>query len=254
MKTNFDSLCEAIVFAINPLNHPVWIHCNQGRHRTGCVVACIRKIQLWPIDEILEEYQTYANPKPRDGDIQLIKDFDPEWVLEFAKKEGVLADFSSLLKNFGRSRNDSFMSVYELASSIPSHENTSIYSSSNSSLSDDGPMIMADPIRKAQADAEMNLDPMLRSSTPDVTVEEVEEEDDAFDNSMETEDGNDDDGGAQNLSGKTVSSSAVTPPITIGARRSYSDVLKLNLLDRNVAPTSASTTATVKVRRHVRGC
>lgn len=108
VKTDFDTLCEAVLYAINPANHPVWIHCNQGRHRTGCVVACIRKIQQWPMKEILEEYYTYAHPKPRDGDIQLIKDFNPELVHEYGKKENALADFASLLKNFGRARNDSF--------------------------------------------------------------------------------------------------------------------------------------------------
>ncbi|KAF2210084.1 hypothetical protein CERZMDRAFT_4596, partial [Cercospora zeae-maydis SCOH1-5] len=80
VKTNFDTLCDAILFALNPTHHPVYIHCNQGRHRTGCVVACIRKIQQWPMDEILMEYTAYADPKARDGDIELIKSFDPELV------------------------------------------------------------------------------------------------------------------------------------------------------------------------------
>ena len=29
--------------------HPVLVHCNKGRHRTGCLVGCIRKIQVRPL-------------------------------------------------------------------------------------------------------------------------------------------------------------------------------------------------------------
>lgn len=82
---------------------------------------------------------------------------------------------------------------------------------------------MSDPVKKAQADAEMgidndmNIDPMLRSSTPDVTVEEVGE-DDELDNSMETQDGNDEDGDVEFVDGKTVTDSSTTSPIAIPVR------------------------------------
>ncbi|PSR97327.1 tyrosine phosphatase family-domain-containing protein [Coniella lustricola] len=56
-------------------NHPLLIHCNQGRHRTGCVVAITRKLQNWKSDRILEEYKSYAHPKIRDGDVEYISAF-----------------------------------------------------------------------------------------------------------------------------------------------------------------------------------
>ena len=88
INTSLDSLCEAVLFLMDKWNHPVYIHCNQGKHRTGCVVACLRKIQKMPIDEALQEYVNYSSPKDRAGDKELIKSFNPEVVFEYAKKNG----------------------------------------------------------------------------------------------------------------------------------------------------------------------
>jgi protein tyrosine/serine phosphatase len=37
------ALCEVMDIR----NHPLLIHCNKGKHRTGCLVGCFRKIQQW---------------------------------------------------------------------------------------------------------------------------------------------------------------------------------------------------------------
>ncbi|KAK0388063.1 hypothetical protein NLU13_4307 [Sarocladium strictum] len=52
--------------------HPLLIHCNQGKHRTGCVVAAARKVAGWPVDTVIQEYRTFAEPKVRDCDITYI--------------------------------------------------------------------------------------------------------------------------------------------------------------------------------------
>jgi hypothetical protein len=44
-------------------NHPVLIHCNKGKHRTGCLVGCYRKVQKWSMTAIFEEYRRFAHPK-----------------------------------------------------------------------------------------------------------------------------------------------------------------------------------------------
>ncbi|EMC97567.1 hypothetical protein BAUCODRAFT_53222, partial [Baudoinia panamericana UAMH 10762] len=80
VSTTWDSLCAALLLVMDSANYPMYIHCNQGRHRTGCVLACLRKIQRWPIEDILAEYEAYANPKVRTGDVDLIRAFDPEAV------------------------------------------------------------------------------------------------------------------------------------------------------------------------------
>ncbi|TPX17097.1 uncharacterized protein E0L32_003215 [Thyridium curvatum] len=56
-------------------NHPLLIHCNHGKHRTGCVVAIIRKVTGWDLPVVLDEYRAYAEPKVRDCDLQYISSF-----------------------------------------------------------------------------------------------------------------------------------------------------------------------------------
>lgn len=90
VHTTWDSLCEALLLVLDSANYPLYLHCNQGRHRTGCVIACLRKIQRWPLDAVLAEYRVYASPKARDGDVELIKAFDPDVVFDYAKARGYL--------------------------------------------------------------------------------------------------------------------------------------------------------------------
>lgn len=89
VKTTVDSICEALLIVLDATNYPLNIHCNQGRHRTGCVIACMRKAQGWPIEAIVTEYEAYANPKAREGDLEFIRNvFQPESLLEYAKQHG----------------------------------------------------------------------------------------------------------------------------------------------------------------------
>ncbi|UNI24632.1 Protein-tyrosine-phosphatase [Purpureocillium takamizusanense] len=56
-------------------NHPLLIHCNHGKHRTGCVVAVIRKLSGWGTDTAVAEYKSYAEPKVRECDVEYISSF-----------------------------------------------------------------------------------------------------------------------------------------------------------------------------------
>ncbi|CAK7265979.1 tyrosine-protein phosphatase siw14 [Sporothrix epigloea] len=56
-------------------NYPLLIHCNQGRHRTGCVVAVLRKIAGWNDMSMTDEYRAYAGHKVRECDIDYIQAF-----------------------------------------------------------------------------------------------------------------------------------------------------------------------------------
>ncbi|CAN0075515.1 unnamed protein product [Discosporangium mesarthrocarpum] len=49
----------------DPGNHPVLIHCNKGKHRTGCLIGCYRKTQGWALSSIFDEYIMFASPKER---------------------------------------------------------------------------------------------------------------------------------------------------------------------------------------------
>ncbi|KAI2784195.1 tyrosine phosphatase family-domain-containing protein [Daldinia loculata] len=59
----------------NRENYPLLIHCNQGKHRTGCVVGILRKTKEWDTASIIREYSKYADPKVRETDVKYITDF-----------------------------------------------------------------------------------------------------------------------------------------------------------------------------------
>jgi len=61
---------------LNREHHPLLIHCNHGKHRTGCVVGVVRKVTGWELSPIVDEYRSYAEPKIRDCDIKYLTDFD----------------------------------------------------------------------------------------------------------------------------------------------------------------------------------
>jgi tyrosine-protein phosphatase SIW14 len=62
-------------------NHPVLIHCNKGKHRTGAVVACLRKLQGWSLASIFDEYIRFAGDKARVGDQQYVELYRPIVIL-----------------------------------------------------------------------------------------------------------------------------------------------------------------------------
>jgi protein tyrosine/serine phosphatase len=67
-------------------NHPLLIHCNKGKHRTGCMTACFRKVTGWTDEACIAEYEKYAAPKDRVLDKEFIRGFDA--------KEGGLKAFA----------------------------------------------------------------------------------------------------------------------------------------------------------------
>lgn len=73
-----DTLLEALKIILNPANHPLLIHCNKGKHRTGCMVACYRKLNGWTDAAIITEYRTFAGDKFRPLDEAFIATFNAE--------------------------------------------------------------------------------------------------------------------------------------------------------------------------------
>ncbi|KAK4834778.1 hypothetical protein QYF36_000445 [Acer negundo] len=70
------SIMEALKILIDVRNHPVLIHCKRGKHRTGCLVGCLRKFQNWCLTAVFEEYQRFAGVKSRSTDLAYIEKFD----------------------------------------------------------------------------------------------------------------------------------------------------------------------------------
>lgn len=60
-----ESMERALSILMDKRNHPVLVHCNKGKHRTGCVIGCYRKINGWSMENVLDEYRKYAGAKAR---------------------------------------------------------------------------------------------------------------------------------------------------------------------------------------------
>ncbi|KAJ1645978.1 tyrosine-protein phosphatase required for protection against superoxide stress (By similarity) [Coemansia asiatica] len=75
-----DMILEAFSLILDKRNHPMAIMCNIGRHRTGTVVGCLRKLQRWNLASIFEEYRRFAGPKVRLLNEQFIELFDTDLV------------------------------------------------------------------------------------------------------------------------------------------------------------------------------
>ena len=79
-KEPFDEIPEDVLRAaldavLDQTNQPILIHCNQGKHRTGCLVGCLRKVQRWSLVAIFEEYRRFAGSKARVVDQHFIERF-----------------------------------------------------------------------------------------------------------------------------------------------------------------------------------
>ncbi|KAK6918808.1 Atypical dual-specificity phosphatase Siw14-like [Dillenia turbinata] len=71
-----ETIREALKVLLDMKNHPVLIHCNRGKHRTGCLVGCLRKLQKWCLSSIFDEYQRFAAAKARVSDQRFMELFD----------------------------------------------------------------------------------------------------------------------------------------------------------------------------------
>ncbi|KAF9926431.1 hypothetical protein FBU30_003996 [Linnemannia zychae] len=54
---------SALVNILDARNHPLLIHCAKGKHRIGCLIGCLRKIQNWSMTSIFDEYRRFAGSK-----------------------------------------------------------------------------------------------------------------------------------------------------------------------------------------------
>jgi len=75
---------EAVIQSLDTLldrrHYPVLVSCQLGRHKTGMVIGCLRKLQGWSLSSIFAEYQRYAG-KTRVQNEQFIELFDRDLVL-----------------------------------------------------------------------------------------------------------------------------------------------------------------------------
>ncbi|KAF1940856.1 tyrosine-protein phosphatase-like protein SIW14 [Clathrospora elynae] len=84
-------MSRALRLIMDRTNHPILVHCNKGKHRTGCTIACFRRILGMDLDTIREEYHTYAGMKARFLDEVFFENFDLNLVMWIARQEGWIA-------------------------------------------------------------------------------------------------------------------------------------------------------------------
>ncbi|XP_055818579.1 tyrosine-protein phosphatase DSP3-like [Solanum dulcamara] len=70
------AITEALKVITDVRNHPVLIHCKRGKHRTGCLVGCLRKLQSWCMSAVVEEYKHFAGTKWRETDLKFLENYD----------------------------------------------------------------------------------------------------------------------------------------------------------------------------------
>lgn len=89
---NEGTIRRALELIANKQNYPLLVCCGMGRHRTGAVVGCLRRLQGWNLASVSEEYRRFTGA--RGGRILvelLIESFDistvemdgdqvPEWL------------------------------------------------------------------------------------------------------------------------------------------------------------------------------
>lgn len=74
---NDSSIREALELIVNKDNYPLLVCCGMGRHRTGTVIGCLRRLQRWNLASVSEEYRRFTGA--RGGRIMvelLIENFD----------------------------------------------------------------------------------------------------------------------------------------------------------------------------------
>jgi protein tyrosine/serine phosphatase len=75
---DFRDVLSALYVVLNTRNYPLLIHCNKGKHRTGCVVACVERVLGHSEEKVLATYHEYARGKARLFDMQFIRSFPEE--------------------------------------------------------------------------------------------------------------------------------------------------------------------------------
>lgn len=72
-----EQIIEALRYLTDERNHPIYVHCDNGTHRTGTVIGCLRKLQNWSLSSIFDEYRCFAGTKAKQIDERYIELFDP---------------------------------------------------------------------------------------------------------------------------------------------------------------------------------
>ncbi|CAI5758991.1 unnamed protein product [Candida verbasci] len=68
LQNPWDSLTDstirkALQIIVQKKNYPILISCGMGRHRTGTVIGCLRRLQGWNLASVSEEYRRFTGAR-----------------------------------------------------------------------------------------------------------------------------------------------------------------------------------------------
>ncbi|CAN8295595.1 unnamed protein product [Cochlearia groenlandica] len=95
---------KALNVLLDEKNHPVLIHCKRGKHRTGCLVGCLRKLQKWCLTSIFDEYQRFAAAKARVSDQRFMEIFDVSSLSHIPMSDIYAAEHPPILYQYRRKK------------------------------------------------------------------------------------------------------------------------------------------------------
>lgn len=68
---------KALSYVLDVRSYPLLVCCSMGRHRTGTVIGCLRKLQDWAFACIVDEYQRFAGLRGERVSVEMcIESFD----------------------------------------------------------------------------------------------------------------------------------------------------------------------------------
>jgi len=86
-EIKLEDFSRCLADIMDPQNRPLLIHCNKGKHRTGSVIGCLRKLNSWALSAIFAEYLAFSSPKSRFEDQIFIEQFDIGVFRRFVESE-----------------------------------------------------------------------------------------------------------------------------------------------------------------------
>ncbi|CCE63652.1 hypothetical protein TPHA_0F01680 [Tetrapisispora phaffii CBS 4417] len=87
------SIINALKTIVEKKNYPMLVCCGMGRHRTGTVIGCLRKLMAWNLASVSEEYRRFSGSRGGRILVELLieafdtklikieKDKAPDWLL-----------------------------------------------------------------------------------------------------------------------------------------------------------------------------
>lgn len=82
------AIMDTLLSILDPSNRPLLVHCNKGKHRTGSIIGCLRKLRGWSLSSIFAEYLLFALPKSRLEDQMCIEEFNVDEFWAYAEANG----------------------------------------------------------------------------------------------------------------------------------------------------------------------